>query len=158
MIRSKTALLMVATTCVAQTFSFLSQAQPAAGKTSPKTSRATASKTVASPGFITLTEPPYNADPTGVGDATAAINDALASGKPILCSGTFKVTGAIAYNVPRGGGVSIQGAGRQLCKFVDSYSGGDMFSLVLPASDQYATPQVVKWTPVVGQKAASAKV
>ncbi len=87
-------------------------------------------------GYITFTQPPYNADPTGGADATAAINSALASGNPIYCDGTFKVTGAIAYNIPKGRGVSIQGAGRQLCKFVDSYASGDMFSFVLPASDE----------------------
>lgn len=61
----------------------------------------------------------FGADPTGVADSTAAINTALASGLPLTCSGTYKVTSHLNVTsvnnqgqVLKGGG-SYYGAGGQ---------------------------------------------
>ncbi len=89
-----------------------------------------------------LTPQMFGAYGNGRGDDSAALVAWLGSNKPLFCSGTFRVTRAIAVDLKPGGGLSLQGAGRQLCKIV----------LAAPAAgitirggtpDIYDTPQVV---------------
>ena len=47
---------------------------------------------------INIVDAPYNADPLGVGDATAAINSALATGKAVHGQGIFKVSDTLLIN------------------------------------------------------------
>ena len=49
-------------------------------------------------GAVFVTEAPFNADQTGVVDATAAINAALATGKNVYGAGIFKVSGPLTMS------------------------------------------------------------
>jgi hypothetical protein len=67
---------------------------------------------------LPLTPQMFGAVADGVADDTRAVGDWLASGKPLFCSGQFKLTHGVSVALTRGGGLSLQGAGRQLCKFI----------------------------------------
>lgn len=77
-------------------------------------------------GAVFVTEAPFNADPTGVVDATAAINAALATGKNVYGAGIFKVSGPL----------TMSGFGQQLCvnfpgSYLLPYHDGDVVRMTL---------------------------
>lgn len=89
-----------------------------------------------------LTPQMFGAAGNGRGDDTAALTAWLGSNKPLFCSGTFRVTRAIAVDLRAGGGLSLQGAGRQLCKIV--LASPDAGITVRGGTPNlYDTPQVV---------------
>jgi hypothetical protein len=53
----------------------------------------------------------FGADPTGVSDSTSAIQAALASGLPLSCSGTYKITASLLVESPNNDGQVLRGGG-----------------------------------------------
>jgi hypothetical protein len=56
--------------------------------------------------------------------------------------GKFKLSGQVTVNVPANGGVMVQGAGRQLCKFILSTNSAGI-TIQGGTPDFYTTPQIV---------------
>lgn len=79
-------------------------------------------------GSVFVTEAPFNADPLGVVDATAAINAALATGKNVYGAGIFKISGPL----------TMSGFGQQLCinfpgSYLLPYHDGDVVRMTGPS-------------------------
>ena len=89
-----------------------------------------------------LTPQMFGAFGNGRGDDTAALAAWLGSNKPLFCSGTFRVTRAIAVDLRADGGLFLQGAGRQLCKIVLAAPEAGI-TIRGGTPDIYDTPQVV---------------
>jgi hypothetical protein len=53
----------------------------------------------------------FGADPTGVSDSTSAIQAALASGLPLTCQGTYKITASLLVESPNNDGQVLRGGG-----------------------------------------------
>ena len=91
---------------------------------------------------LPLTPQMFGAKGDGIADDTAPVAAWLGSGRPLFCTGTFKLTHAVAVDLKPDGGFFLQGAGRQLCKFLlATPSAGVTIRGGTP--EQYHTPQVV---------------
>lgn len=70
---------------------------------------------------------PYNADPTGVADSTAAFNAALATGRPVwVKQGTYRVSSLTALDRD---GVVICGPGPDLARIIQTSTTADLFTI-----------------------------
>ena len=91
---------------------------------------------------LPLTPQMFGAKGNGTLDDTRAIATWLGSGHPLFCAGTFRLARAVAVDVPPDGGLSLHGAGRQLCKFllVTPEAG---IAIHAGTPNFYDTPQVI---------------
>lgn len=91
---------------------------------------------------LPLTPQMFGAAGDGRTDDTAAIERWLSSGRPLFCSGTFRVTRGVTAALKPDGGLFLQGAGRQLCKIVLAAPTAGI-TVRGGTPDIYGTPQVV---------------
>lgn len=77
--------------------------------------------------WIDVCSAPYNADPTGIADSTAAFNAALATGRPVWSrDGTYRISSLTALDRD---GVILAGPGPDSCRIIQTSTTANLFTI-----------------------------
>ncbi len=91
---------------------------------------------------LPLTPQMFGARGNAIEDDSDAVESWLRSGSPLFCSGTFKLTRGMIVQLKPGGGLFLQGAGRQSCKILLAAPTAGL-RIVGGRPDLYRTPEIV---------------